>query len=85
MAMIKCPECGKEISNMASACPNCGRPIRNYSKKTGPSLVTRILKIIFGVGALVCVVCGVVVSPGFFGVLLFDLLAFGIVGLLGNC
>lgn len=24
MALIKCPECGKEISNQAYRCPNCG-------------------------------------------------------------
>lgn len=24
MAMIKCPECGKEVSNQANNCPNCG-------------------------------------------------------------
>ena len=24
MAMINCPECGKEISDQASNCPNCG-------------------------------------------------------------
>lgn len=27
MAMIKCKECGKEISSEASICPNCGRKI----------------------------------------------------------
>ena len=27
MALIKCPECGKEISDKASSCPNCGCPI----------------------------------------------------------
>lgn len=27
MALIKCPECGKEISNRAKSCPNCGCPI----------------------------------------------------------
>lgn len=27
MAMIKCPECGKEISDKATSCPNCGCPI----------------------------------------------------------
>ncbi len=27
MALIKCPECGKEISDKATACPNCGCPI----------------------------------------------------------
>ena len=27
MALIKCPECGKEISDKAAACPNCGCPV----------------------------------------------------------
>lgn len=27
MALIKCPECGKEISDQAPACPNCGYPM----------------------------------------------------------
>jgi len=26
MALIKCPECGKEISSFAEMCPNCGCP-----------------------------------------------------------
>jgi len=26
MALIKCPECGKEISSAAVACPHCGMP-----------------------------------------------------------
>lgn len=29
MAMINCPECGKEISDKAVTCPNCGCPIGN--------------------------------------------------------
>lgn len=28
MALIKCPECGKEISTMADSCPNCGYPLK---------------------------------------------------------
>lgn len=28
MAMIKCPECGHEISDKADKCPNCGNPIK---------------------------------------------------------
>lgn len=31
MALIKCPECGKEISDSAASCPNCGCPIRQES------------------------------------------------------
>ena len=27
MALITCPECGKEISDKATACPNCGCPV----------------------------------------------------------
>ena len=30
MALIKCPECGKEISDRAYSCPNCGFPIMEY-------------------------------------------------------
>lgn len=28
MALIKCPECGKEISNMAKVCIHCGFPLQ---------------------------------------------------------
>lgn len=31
MALIKCPDCGKQISDKAGACPNCGCPIANRS------------------------------------------------------
>ena len=34
MAMIKCPECGKEISDLAETCPNCGFPIGFQSAST---------------------------------------------------
>ncbi len=33
MALINCPECGKEISDQAVACPNCGTPINKTEKK----------------------------------------------------
>lgn len=32
MALIKCPECGKEISDKAGACPHCGCPIGNATQ-----------------------------------------------------
>ena len=34
MALINCPECGKEISDKASACPKCGCPIDNIALPT---------------------------------------------------
>jgi ribosomal protein L7/L12 len=32
MALIKCPECGKEISDKASACIHCGFPLNNIDQ-----------------------------------------------------
>ena len=32
MALIKCSECGKEISDKATTCPNCGCPIDKNGK-----------------------------------------------------
>lgn len=40
MALIKCSECGKEISNKANICPNCG-----ISLKTGGLNKNKIIKI----------------------------------------
>lgn len=31
MALIKCPECNKEVSDRASQCPNCGYPINDQN------------------------------------------------------
>lgn len=33
MALINCPECGKEISDEAKTCPNCGKPLRKPKEK----------------------------------------------------
>jgi len=32
MALIKCPECGRDVSDSASSCPNCGHPISRVDK-----------------------------------------------------
>ena len=36
MALITCPECGREISDQAQTCPGCGYPIGQ--KRIGPEL-----------------------------------------------
>jgi DNA-directed RNA polymerase subunit RPC12/RpoP len=46
MALIKCTECGQEISDMATACPKCGRPTGVVVKTKSPS-VTAILNFFF--------------------------------------
>lgn len=51
MALIKCPECNKEISNTAKRCPNCGYKLpnnkKNIKKETKITLIIVILIIIF--------------------------------------
>ena len=32
MALIKCDECGKDVSSKAMSCPNCGNPVSTSSK-----------------------------------------------------
>lgn len=41
MSLIKCPECGKEISDKAAACPNCGMPLRKEDRGTYDIIITR--------------------------------------------
>lgn len=51
MALINCPECGKEISDKATNCPNCGMPIGNkkFCKFCGEQINT---------DCVVCPKCG---------------------------
>jgi predicted RNA-binding Zn-ribbon protein involved in translation (DUF1610 family) len=34
--LIKCNDCGKDVSKNASACPNCGCPINRVENKNTP-------------------------------------------------
>lgn len=54
MALVKCKECGKEVSTQAKACPSCGAAA---PKKT--SLVTWIV-----LGFIVILAIGMCVGPG---------------------
>lgn len=47
MALINCPECGKQVSDKASMCPNCGCPVEKEVKINECE-----------VGATCCPVCG---------------------------
>ena len=38
MALIKCPECGKEVSDKAKACIHCGYPLENVDTRTNPNM-----------------------------------------------
>jgi hypothetical protein len=34
MALINCPECGKQVSTSAKSCPNCGYPVAEHVPQT---------------------------------------------------
>ncbi|MGB7592555.1 MAG: FxLYD domain-containing protein [Terriglobia bacterium] len=35
MGLIKCPDCGRDVSDAAPSCPNCGRPTRVQTPAPG--------------------------------------------------
>ena len=35
MALIKCPECGKKVSDKANACIHCGYPLNEQKEDVG--------------------------------------------------
>ena len=53
MALIKCIECGKEISDKAKICPNCGSPT-TFAKEENQEIAKAIIFIVF-VGSLVSI------------------------------
>ena len=48
MALIKCPECGKEISDTIVACPNCGYSFKKKNKWLLPVIIVLIVALIGG-------------------------------------
>ena len=62
MALIKCPECGKEVSDKAKSCIHCGYPINVSKIKTNDEIIEQtkqkkkiglivfIILIILGIG-----------------------------------
>lgn len=66
MALIKCPECGKEFSDKAQACPNCGCPtneIKREPKELPPEKQPEMFRCIecnrpIPMGIDKCIYCG---------------------------
>lgn len=58
MALIKCPDCGTDVSNAAPACPKCGRPIAAaksappQKKTSGCAVVVLAIIILAAIGAI---------------------------------
>lgn len=36
MALVRCPDCGSEVSDKAPACLKCGRPLGSNAGRQGP-------------------------------------------------
>ena len=45
MALIKCPECSKDVSTSAQVCPHCGYPINKTTVAKPISYETQVVKI----------------------------------------
>lgn len=62
MALIKCPECGKEISDKAKQCIHCGYPLENETNCTSNKKATwecAICGTICDSSSNICTLCGV--------------------------
>lgn len=57
MALIECPECGKEISDKAIQCPNCGYPIEHSINPKFKTNKKKILLFVSIATAFVIVLC----------------------------
>ena len=50
MALIKCPECGKEISDQVRSCPHCGYPIKKGASASRIGLIALLCAAVIGGG-----------------------------------
>lgn len=55
MAMIKCPDCGKDISSSAPVCPNCGYSFMYALPNKSRAKINLIL---VAAGVLACLIAG---------------------------
>ena len=67
MALVDCPECGRQVSTLAAACPQCGFPITREVVESqaprrgrGPSRWTDLGFWIIVVGLAVVIIMGIV-------------------------
>ena len=58
MAMIKCKECGHDVSDKASVCPNCGCPIEKGTNHVSNKPVKNKTKSWFLLALLLCLIIG---------------------------
>lgn len=92
MALIRCPECNREISDTASACPNCGYNLENFYKDfevksnplTAPQRIGRTNTIIEIIGSVVLLAVGVATIGIGIGIVLIILGVVGFIATIGK-
>lgn len=52
MALVKCPECGENISMSASVCPHCGFPVKKAKTSVKPLIIVIVSVVVV---AAICV------------------------------
>ena len=57
MALIKCPECGREISDKAKRCPECGRELHKVKSKSRE--ISQKYKMLISFGVFILVIVGI--------------------------
>ena len=60
MALVKCPDCGKEFSNSALQCPNCG--YRNINSKPQNKKTFIWIAIVIGIFFILRIIAGIMHS-----------------------
>lgn len=67
MALIKCRECGREISDRAAACPHCGLPLQPVSRPAPEVIIERRGGCMSAIGWVVVIVVGLLFFFHFVG------------------
>lgn len=60
MALVKCSECGNEVSKDAATCPKCGHPIKKEKPKKKHGCLVAILSVFIFFGIIAAVIMGTV-------------------------
>jgi hypothetical protein len=59
MALLKCDDCGHDVSDAAAACPHCGRPTKAALKQTiseaNVDVSVGLMQMTIGIGLIVFV------------------------------
>jgi RsiW-degrading membrane proteinase PrsW (M82 family) len=54
VSLIKCPDCGKDVSTREASCPHCGSPLTTEEIEVGTDLIGKKYRLYLVLGILVC-------------------------------